>query len=1338
METMEEASQGQKCCNWNIYYLHHFFRNVCNPTLAELLVRKLKNSRHIQEELQDREGSLNRTLFEVLTRVSRKAKRKVEKERKKGAEWNSNSGWKPKPLNNLLDNTELLSRVKVCQFFENVEVNANSMAVKTLSELDTSLLLHSLTNGIFESPLPGIENVLNTLTASRNSLFHNDHCIPLQAVQESIWDGVQAIQEYLGKDLTSFQEKRRFYSAPLQNTSYSLMNELQQEASQWFFKNVPFNEYPMQPTLKHLRNDCQSYKIVENLEKFLEDHRTSGNQEPRPILLCGAPGAGKSAILHSLVHTFSCSKDFQLVVPMDWNNIYMNRDNFWKDVYDFIMNITPLTVQKHGQKVIMNVLRDFSNTFLFLWDLNLHDARNRLPYMDQGTWVLSYQGMPETSTSYCVLKVASLSEEQVRQVLWSITSSEKSYNLVLECYKSCDYKGIINTPDMVRIFDNVCLGMADCAPFYKLIQRYINNKIDSIEGNQAEVIKLGQKVVDIIKNNKKYYSEKCFVDIQSNICYLFLQHSPSNGYYFKYQVVEDYLAALYIVNNPRVACKLWLKQATLFKRVFQIACALWCEKDESLRDSCKYLREYLEKFFDICKGKTKNPRNRRAMCDDNSMGDGAGAGNTNDKEAMEVDHDDKKTKKQRNELAVEADDDNNDRKTKKQRNEIAIEIDDDNNNSRQNRRKNKRGAGERNKYGKKANDKAGEDENEDDAGQNFLRWIFLSKIVKEHQNNQVILELFAEMLACKNIWHFKCKLLSEEIIDNISLVVRYVKLTKVLTVKLETGPNVTLLIKLWNMLCSHQEVCLMTDVHLFIHHTDKNWIMHERELCRLPSIIANTETPLHITKFVGPLLCSSTPQFLKCSCMGRLKVLDVSVYDLPSTQEVLVHQQESLEIVTVKVNLKVEEQIIPDAMQVQLSDFQSEGSKAIRDLKITYFKDLQRLLDTFEPPVFLQSLKIYKVFIHENFKLDLKRFTKMKSLFIRFVETERLPPLLTGEQCEDKMEIENEDNLNLMLPLDCWPLQLVISLHLPVNLERFLVRNLTFCDDSRAPLLLNKYWASLPIQRLILLDTYLSLSKFRSCLNTENFEEEMDITKSLKKCRINGSPGSVQDVVKHDRLKEQERTERRRHKPKGKELIITSGMHFCQRCRCLSCTCSFSGINNGRDTYEDLVSLVKEMYTSEILNVSYNGRDVVLRKDMCGDMHVQCPMPFLNDDTVESPESVAELSQMLDALAFAQIICVSHTELSGRGATCLIDLIRERKRRVGTVEPFRLTILSSYYHESSITTSEVQHSPFMKKIWEYDCLQQFNFKCDCWRKCYIFKRSIDKMIFFNNILLQRK
>ncbi|MPC16072.1 hypothetical protein E2C01_008884 [Portunus trituberculatus] len=1094
------------------------------------------------------------------------------------------------------------------------------------------------------------------------------------------------------------------------------LRELQQEASQWYSENIPLNEYLMRPVFKHLRNDCQSYEILENLEEFLMDNRASGNQEPQPILLCGAPGAGKSAIQHSLVHTFRNSTEFQLVVPKENNNsINKSRDEFWSDVYNSIINITPLTLQRHGQQVVLDVLRDFSSRFLFLWDLNLQDARNRLPHMDRGTWVVSYQGVPEISTSYHVIKVASLSETQVCQVLWSITDSEEHYNQVRNCYRHCDYKGIINTPDMVRIFDNVCLGMAGCAPFYKLIQTYINNKIDLTEENEVEVIKLGQKAFHMIQGNRKYYSAECLDDIQENIYRPFFQHSLSRGYYFKYQVVEDYLAALYIVSKPRTACKLWLKQATLFKRVFQIVCALWCKEDESLHKNIEYLKEYLEKFFDICKGKTMKIRNRQAVHGDNSMGDSAGAGNRDD-EAMKVVCDNRKTKKQRNELAMEVD---------------------NNNDGKQNQRKNKQETkDEKNSSGEKKNDKVVEDKREDDTGQSFLRWVFLFKIVKEHQNNPVILELLAEMLACKNIWHFKCKLLSEEIIDNISLVINYVQLTRALTIKLEAGPNVTLLIKLWNMLCSHHRVCLEADVHLVVHHTERNWIMHEKELARLPSMIAQTETPLHITKFVGPLLCSDTPQFLRCLCMRKLEVLDVSVYNLQSMQQVLAHQHESLEIVSVSVNLKVEEQIIPKGMQVQLSNFQSEESKAIRDLKITYFKDFQRLLDTFEPPDFLQSLKIYKVFIHKNFKLDFSRFTGMKSLFIRFVQTERLPPLSAGGQCQDKMEIDNKDHLSLMLPLDCWAFQLVTNLYLPVNLERFLMRNLTFCDDSRAPLLLNKYWTTVPFQRLVLLDTNLSLSKFRSSLNSKMVEEE--VTKSMKKCRIDGSPGFIQDVVKHDRLKEQERIEKRRHKPKGKELIITTAAQFCRKCLYLSCSCSFSGINYGSDTYEDLVSLVKEMYTFEMLNVSYNSQDIVVRKDMCGDMQVQCPIPSLNDKNVECPESVAELSQMLEAMALAQIICVSHTTLSHNGATCLIDLIREKKRRVGTVEPFRLTIFSSFYHESSISSAEVQYSLFMKKILEYDCLQQFNFKCDCERKCHSFKRSIKKMIFFNDTLLQRE
>lgn len=1302
---MEDSEEQESFCP-NQYNVMHFLRNVCSPNLAELLVKEFKNSKFVKEALgRDREATLNKTLLEILKKVHSKGKKQAGKKKKTGNERSDGSS-KTQHLNNLEDSDKknILNQVRVLELVLEGEVHEESRAVKTLGNLDSALLLNILTNDVLEFPLSGIEKHLEILKNSRNSIFHNDDSSKKDV---RLWEAVESVYKHLGKDVASFQEKKRRYFLPPLSRCPQIMKDLQQEIHRNYSQSLPYHHYSIKPAIKHLRRDCQSDEIVENLENFLKEQKACWSQEPRPILLCGAQGAGKSSLLHNLVHSFISTEDFLLVVLLDeskTNN--KTKESFWKHVYDHLMDRSPCTVGMYGREEVVKVLENYSSRFLFLWDVNLQDARNPLSHMDRGTWVLSHQGLPENSTTNCyLLKVAPLSEEQVREILRSISSSEHC-SQVLECYSKCEYKGIINSPDMVHIFNSVCFGMTDCVPFYKLIQMYIDKKIDRTEENDADLVKLGQRAFYTIRSNRKYYKEKCLVGIQKNVCGPFLEHSLSKGYFFKYRVVEDYLAAWYIVHDPKVACDMWLKQATLFKRVFEVVCALWYERGrESLCSNLHYVRKYLEKFFDISDpklDKTKRQKNKQVANKNKTK-----KAVEKTQQTMELDDNCDVSRRDKNhEQAMEVDehpvevvkDKEDEGKAKEQKNKEAMDVK--------------------------------EDGNEDNKQDIFGRWVFLSKIAKEHQYNQDILQLLADLLTCKNTWLFKCKLLKEEVIDNISLVLMYIKLTKKLTIKLESGPNVTTLLRLWNMLSGHSGLSCNTTVHLVIRHTESNWVMHEKLLARLPSLIVSTNIPLCITKYVGPLLCSNTPHFLKCLCMTRLEVLDVYVCDLASLQEVLAHQQHSLISAIVRLSLKLQEQrMIPNITQIHLS------SSLPLTLTITYFENLQALLDKFEPPGFLNSLKIYRVYIHENFTLNLTRFTEMESLFIRFVGVGKLPPVhLEAQQSDDQMEVSDEnDTKSPLLPIERWTFHLVLNLHLPPRLERFLMRNLSFCDDSNMSIL-HKYWDGLPFQRLTLLDTHLSLSKFKSFLEP-SLE---DITEGMgKKFRLDGPATSSRSVVKHGRLKKEEREERRKHKPEGKELIITSEAQLCNQCHLLSCTCAYSGINHSRDTYEDIVSLVKKVYLYDILSINYSGKGIVVRKDMCGDLQVQCPLPFLDDDRAENPERHPELCQVIEALALSQIICLTNTKLSHKGAVHLLDHLKDKKKNFGTIEPFRLTI-SSHHASCSMSKEEVKHSPFMRKIKNDNSLQQFNFKCECLKRCHYFKKAINGQIYFNDIELTDK
>lgn len=1013
----------------------------------------------------------------------------------------------------------------------------------------------------------------------------------------------------------------------------------------------------------YFRSYSQTDEIVENLMDFLAKNQVSRSEEPRPVLLCGAHGAGKSTVLHHLLQQvceeMPDSGNFSLVVMVDeWKT--KQKDQFWQWLFHHLAEMCPRAVEKYGMDKVINILSVYSNksNFLFLMDQNLQNPSklvNLMPLMDHGTWVLSYQGVPEHSTFYRLLKMESLFEEQVLDMLRGIAESEEQYRMVSHLYKICNYKGLIDTPDMVHFFSKVCKELRDCVPFYGLIDRYICKNVPTIpqnDQNEAELTKLGRKAMDIIRLNKEYYSSEALADIDNSVKGALMECDMRNGFFFKYRVVQDYLAAMYVVRHTTEGCKFWLEQVNLFRRVFEIVCALWSREEGGIRRNLSHIKKYLEKLFEISKGSRRKKK----------------------EEKMEVD---------------EAEDDDKDTSSQP----------------------------------------------------SFVRWIFLANLAEEHQNNEDILLLLAQLLACKSSWLFKCKSLTEKSLRSLSLVFRHVKLTKELTIEMVSGPNVTMLTKLWVMLSGHEGVCSNTSVRLVIHHTEKNWFMYDKDLKLLPATVAKTTSPLFITKFVGPLLCSETEQFLRCFCMSKLDVLEAYIYDLDSLREVLGHQKE-LGSVFVKVNLRMEETHIPDTV-IKLS------SSLPLNLTITYFQDIQKLLNIIEPPHHLASLRIYKVYIHRNFNLDLRRFKNLKFLAIRFCETGKLPSIYLNEPQQENMEVHvtKKDRRVFGLPLEEWVLTLALKTYFPDSLERLLLRNLSFCNDSNI-LVLSKYWSGLPFQRLVLLDTQVSMAKFREILKNFVFSDTDSRLEEIrqgmeKRCRLEDLAESQRNAIKQERLAKQEREEKRKKKPEGQEVIITSDVEICSSCHCFSCSCVQPSINHCQDTYQDFITLVNDIYSYQILSINYSSEDISLRKDVCGDLHVKCPLAFLNDEMVQQLESLDKgnqelqnMRQVLGALALAQAITLTHTSLSHEGALSLLQHLKERKKHFGKIEPFRITIFSDRYHKHPKSMEEMKHSRFMREVRADKNLQQFNFRCGCPERCHNFKKAIKGLIFFNDVKLR--
>ena len=192
--------------------------------MAELLAKELKNSTFIKETLnKDREGALHKTLYEILKNVSSKGKKNASKKNKKTVE-TSDGATKTQHLNNLSDNETLLSQVQVWQFMENVELDEESVAVKTLGKLDLALLLNILTNDVLNIPWLDIIGHLNIIKDIRNSIFHKDND-SITDEKSLIWEAVEAVHKYLGKDIDKFHIKKKMYfSSPL-STCCPLMSK---------------------------------------------------------------------------------------------------------------------------------------------------------------------------------------------------------------------------------------------------------------------------------------------------------------------------------------------------------------------------------------------------------------------------------------------------------------------------------------------------------------------------------------------------------------------------------------------------------------------------------------------------------------------------------------------------------------------------------------------------------------------------------------------------------------------------------------------------------------------------------------------------------------------------------------------------------------------------------------------------------------------------------------------------------------------------------------------------------------------------------------------------------
>ncbi|KAG7166282.1 uncharacterized protein LOC121869666 [Homarus americanus] len=1260
--------------------LYYFFRNGCVPTLVHLIIQEFRNAQFVRfcldnpNILQRPEhrciGSMN--MYEFLKIVHQKGKREEQKRKKEEQKKGNDSLNTSRTLHlNNLTNFEVSLR-KVC-VSDLLETTGYQEAFENLRDVDVTFLLNLLTNDILQYQLD--DNILKTISLLkeiRNDIHHpgrSHRYAEMKKQLEVLCENTKLIYVNLKKspdeiERIKWESLNEFHKRP------QILEDLQHEA----LRRCPAQEHFILPNISHSRGRCQSERVIESLERYILNWKSKEQEETQPFLVCGAPGVGKTTILKNLSNSFCQHPEgsyFSLVLYFDTNCRINNTNNFMKRIFESINEIFKNTVDKYGMDIVEDVIKMYSDKILFIVDWNMTSLGDIMHDIERGTWIITYQGNPEIAEYYQILKVLPLTEQQVDQILRSI-SDEDRMNRICSLYQDCNYKGLLKSPDMVSIFKEI--QSDSCISCDELLHHFINSKVHSTANYEEDLMKLGEIAFKMIAKNGKYYSEDDLCNVSDGVKKPFIEYHK-NCPTFKYRVVEDYLAAKYVVARPEVTCIKWLSQVPLFKRVFRFACSLWCDNQQNIDHCLPFIESYLSKYLDIEKPNEKSKKwnkkkkkKKRLRCQ-NSYGE------SSPEKPMDVDIDDDVTSTTNCSFV----------------------------------------------------DNVSDCRKRD----SFTKWSYLIKLTENCQYHEKVMEKLAQLLLHKQTWQFKCKILDEGKIEKITNVLRHVKEIKSLIVKLESGSNVKILCLVWTMISELKELEGIR-VQIMIIQNEWNPVKHRRELMELSHLITRNNT-LSITKYIGPFVCSEIPEFFKCLCFRKLEVLDLYVCDIATLREVMsCTNLPHLRDVIVRVNLKSEEQALEDNIKLLVPEF------GPFTMIIKYFDNLQKLLDRFESPLNLTSLSIHDVYIHKKFKLDLSRFKNLTCLFVRFVKgtkTAYVLPISPADQ--EPMEIEdNKETSSAKVSLEQWVFNLSMNLIIPKGLERLLLRNMDFCNNSNSFLLL-KYWKTCHIQRLIIEDSSLSLAGVRKILksHTESLDDK-GLEQAMKKIKLEKKISTqVRELLqKTPRLAKEKREERRQNKPDGKELIITSNFDLCKVCKKFPCTCGHQGKGDTREDIEDLIYLIEDTYSYEILSFSFSCNIITVRKDLCGDLRVHCPLSGLKDDSLYNlenddnmdnleneapmPSTRSHVRHLFQTLTLAQCICLSYTDLTYRGAMQVIKILKQGKREYsgqGCVEPFSLTIMSTHHPNSK---DEIENSSFLNFLQVEDCLVQFNFCCCCRERCH--------------------
>lgn len=976
------------------------------------------------------------------------------------------------------------------------------------------------------------------------------------------------------------------------------------------------------------------------------------------MILCGSSGSGKTSILLRVADSMCQLKGvpcFMLVLYMKLYD-HPTQAYLWEEVLKSIEEQCPETVERYDIALILDAIRMYGNKILFLVDWNVNDT-SHIPFtsMMNGTWVVTYQGDCESSTAFQTLQVKPLTEGLVQNILSSLNEDEKELKYILDLFKECNYKGLLNTPEMVNIFNEIRRPI----PSNKMLEYYIRKKIECKKIPESDLRYIEELAFKTVINNMKFYKDEDFQSVKPEIKMSFFSKHV-RGLSFRYRVIEDFFAASFLVRKEeeKKICQ-WFKgrqcQIPLFKRIFRLACDFWCQNDH-LGSKLSLIKPYIFKIFGV--------------------------------------------------------------------NSILQKVESTNQNGKSSRKR---------KY-EDIDDKILKDDSETFWYKNaFTKWTYLVSLVEACGCRQEMIKLMAEIIAQKDVWLFKCKFLNEEKIQIIEKVIRNVEYIKPITVKLESGVKSDILNMLWNMLGN---LPLKQSMSVQINIVGRNNCQVPlSDLKDLSTKIVQVENPhLQLCKYVGPFVYKGKADFLKCPCVkDNMQILDVSIRDIASFAEILnCDELTKLMALEVKVDLK---SITGDSKELKVHKDKPPT------LTVKYCDDFQDLLYRIKDPKYLKYLSIDGIVIKDNFHIDLKAFKNLECLYMKChpKDYQRNSKISIDPESMEVDGIEQNDTTAQILPLNEWGFRLAVRTALPEGLERLMLRNMGFCNDSNIFILLEN-WKNL--QRIMILDTIVSIAGANTIVRKDGnqrpksssvgiSDDDDNVGKEFKKKCALDSLGTYlkEEYHKCPRLTKDERLANSKKKPEGRELLITSEQGLCPKCSKFPCSCKRMPGEDIKDTFEDIISFIKSVYECDYLSFSYTNRIFTVSKNINKDLRVHIPLYYLDDDALCNLQEKNSLKVLCKVLNLAQYISLEHTSLSHNGAMKVVKLLKESKSHG---EPFSLTITSTVHPCSA---AEVRNSAFIHFLRSEACLSYFQFECLCKKRCHSIKKSHQCDIYFNGDII---